>query len=258
MGLSGALGIASNALEVFSTGIQVTGQNIANANTPGYIQEQLSLTPAPDYTVGPLSLGTGVEAVGVTQQVNQFLQGEILSANSNYNASNTLNTVYTNLQQELQALGTNSLSSQMSNFTSALNALANQPNSSSLSAAAVNAGSSLANSISSLRSSIDEQRQQANVSVQQLATQANQLTASGSPGYLRTLAAAYAAAGSFSNAVTTADLARQKAESGRFQTMTTNLQNDLSFYHAGKTAPLDWRNPPIRMKLARNNEIPLP
>jgi flagellar hook-associated protein 1 len=175
MGLSAALGIASNALEVFSTGIQVTGQNIANANTPGYIQEQLSVTPAPDYSVGPLILGSGVEATGVTQQVNQFLQGEILSANSNYNASNTLNTVYTTLQQQLQALGDNSLSSQMGNFTSALNALANQPNSASLSAAAVDAGTQLSTSITSLRSSIDEQRQQANVSVTQLATQANQL-----------------------------------------------------------------------------------
>ena len=111
----------------------------------------------------------------MTQQVNQFLQGEILSANSNYNASNTLNTVYTTLQQQLQALGDNSLSSQMGNFTSALNALANQPNSASLEAAAVDAGTQLATSITSLRSSIDEQRQQANVNVTQLATQANQL-----------------------------------------------------------------------------------
>ncbi len=63
----------------------------------------------------------------------------------------------------------------MGNFTSALNALANQPNSASLSAAAVDAGTQLTTSITSLRSSIDEQRQQANVSVTQLATQANQL-----------------------------------------------------------------------------------
>ena len=116
MGLSGALGIASNALDVFSTGIQVAGQNIANANTPGYIQEQLQVTPAPSYGASPLILGTGVEAVGVTQQVNQYLQSEILSANSNYSASNALNTIYTNLQQQLQALGDNSLSTQMSNF----------------------------------------------------------------------------------------------------------------------------------------------
>jgi len=175
MGLSGALGIASNALEVFSTGIQVAGQNIANANTPGYIQEQLNLTTAPSYQAGTLILGSGVEATGVTQQVSQYLQGEILAANSNYSASNQLNTVYTSLQQQLQALGDNSLSSQLSSFSAALSSLANQPNSSSLAAQAVDAGTQLASSITSLRSSIDEQRQQANVNVEQLATQANSL-----------------------------------------------------------------------------------
>lgn len=175
MGLSGALGIASNALNVFSTGIQVAGQNIANANTPGYIQEQLQVTPAPSYGANPLILGSGVEAVGVTQQVNQYLQGEILTANSNYSASNSLNTVYTSLQQQLQALGDNSLSAQMSNFAGAVSDLANQPNSAALSAEAVDAGTQLASSITSLRSSIDEQRQQANVNVGQLATQANAL-----------------------------------------------------------------------------------
>jgi flagellar hook-associated protein 1 FlgK len=175
MGLSGALGIASNALEVFSTGIQVAGQNIANANTPGYIQEQLNLTTAPSYQAGTLILGSGVDATGVTQQVSQYLQGEILLANSNYSASNQLNTVYTSLQQQLQALGDNSLSSQLSSFSAALSSLANQPNSSSLAAEAVDAGTQLANSVTSLRSSIDEQRQQANVNVEQLATQANSL-----------------------------------------------------------------------------------
>ena len=57
MGLSGALGIASNALDVFSTGIQVAGQNVANANTPGYIQEQLNVTTGPSYQAGRARLG---------------------------------------------------------------------------------------------------------------------------------------------------------------------------------------------------------
>jgi flagellar hook-associated protein 1 FlgK len=175
MGLNGALGIASNALEVFSTGIQVAGENIANANTPGYIEEQLQVTPAPSYSASPLILGSGVEATGVTQQIDQYLQEEIFSANSNSSGSSALNTVYTNLQQQLQALGDNSLSSQMSNFAAALNNLANQPDSASLSATAVSAGTQLAGAITSLRSSIDEQRQQDNTNVKQLATQANTL-----------------------------------------------------------------------------------
>jgi flagellar hook-associated protein 1 FlgK len=175
MGLGAALGIAGNALNVFSTGVQVTGNNLANASTPGYIVENLQLTPGPSYGVSPLILGTGVEAVGVKQQVNQFLQQQLLGATSDYNSSNELNSVYTNLQQQLQALGDNNLSTQFSSFASALSNLANQPSSAALNAQAVSAGTALANSISSLRGSIDNQRSLANTQVQQLVTQANTL-----------------------------------------------------------------------------------
>jgi flagellar hook-associated protein 1 FlgK len=175
MGLGAALNIASNALNVFSTGIQITGQNLTNASTPGYIVENLNLQTAPSYGVSPLILGSGVQATGVTQQVNQFLQQQILGANSDYGASNQLNSVYTSLQQQLQALGDNSLSTQFSNFSNALSNLANQPSSASLNSQAVDAGTQLASSISSLRQSIDTQRQGDNTQVQQLVTQANSL-----------------------------------------------------------------------------------
>ncbi len=79
MGLGAALNIAGNALNVFSTGVQVTGQNLANATTPGYIVEDLNLQTAPSYGVSPLVLGSGVRAAGVTQQVNQYLQQQILA-----------------------------------------------------------------------------------------------------------------------------------------------------------------------------------
>ena len=44
MSLTAALATASRALEVFSTAVQVSSNNIANANTPGYIREELSLS----------------------------------------------------------------------------------------------------------------------------------------------------------------------------------------------------------------------
>jgi flagellar hook-associated protein 1 len=175
MGLGAALGIAANALNVFSTGIQVTGQNLANASTPGYMVESLQVQPAASYGVSPLILGSGVEATGVTQQVNQFLQKQIYNANSDYNSSNQLNSIYTSLQNQLQALGDNNLSTQFSNFSSALSNLANQPESAALNAQAVDAGTQLAGSVSSLRLSIDQQRSAANTQVQQLVTQANSL-----------------------------------------------------------------------------------
>src|SRR5579862_7451029 len=175
MGLGAALGIASNAIDVFSTGIQVAGQNIANANTPGYILEKLQLTPGPSYGVSPLILGTGVEATGVTQQVNQFLQSEILTANSSSSSSSAVSTAYTNLQQQINSLGGSDLATQLSNFAGAINNLANQPESSTVRTQAVDQGEQLANYILSLRTSVDQERQNENSQVQQLVIQANSL-----------------------------------------------------------------------------------
>jgi protein O-mannosyl-transferase len=109
-----------------------------------------------------------------------------------------------------------------------------------------------------LRATCPEFQRQDPAQAVQLAAQANQLTSSNSPVYLRTLAATYAAAGNFSDAAGTAELARDKARAGGFQTITTNLQNDLNFYREGKSASMDWRSPPICVALSRSNEIRLP
>ena len=47
MSLSGSLQIASNSLRATQIGLQVVGQNISNANTPGYIREEVNYAPAP-------------------------------------------------------------------------------------------------------------------------------------------------------------------------------------------------------------------
>jgi Flp pilus assembly protein TadD len=82
----------------------------------------------------------------------------------------------------------------------------------------------------------------------QLTTQANELTGSKSAAYLRTLAVAYAAAGSFTNAVSTAEMAREKAELGGYHSLATNLVTEIESYRSGKTATLDWKTPPATLK----------
>ena len=61
MSLNGALSIASNALQLYSLGIQIAGNNIANASTPGYIREQLRVYPSAPYAVGTVLVGTGAQ-----------------------------------------------------------------------------------------------------------------------------------------------------------------------------------------------------
>ncbi len=71
----------------------------------------------------------------------------------------------------------------------------------------------------------------------QLATRANALTRSQVPDYLSTLAAAYAAATQYSNAVTTAELARSQAQSRGLTDLAGRIGRDLQRYRAGLAAP---------------------
>ena len=61
MSLLGSIRLATNALRADQIAMQVIGQNIANANTPGYIREEVALKPGPTQRVGRLLVGSGVE-----------------------------------------------------------------------------------------------------------------------------------------------------------------------------------------------------
>ena len=47
MSLFGSIQMAGNTLQAMQIGLHVVGNNIANANTPGYIRERTIYTPAP-------------------------------------------------------------------------------------------------------------------------------------------------------------------------------------------------------------------
>src|SRR5260370_24558637 len=127
MGLNAALSSAGPAIDVFSTGIQVAGNNIANANDPNYIRESLLLEPSFPVQQGALILGSGVTASGVRQQVDQFLQQRINSANGDASGASASNSLDRQLETALQTLGTGGLSSQFDSLTGAFNNLLNQP-----------------------------------------------------------------------------------------------------------------------------------
>src|SRR5262249_22950953 len=55
-------------LQASQTAMRVTSQNIANANTPGYVRAEITLTPTTN-----LGQGGGVDITGVQRAANRFL-----------------------------------------------------------------------------------------------------------------------------------------------------------------------------------------
>src|SRR5947209_1623630 len=75
-GISTFLGVetALRGLLAQQRALDVTGHNVANANTAGYTRQQVNLqTTAPFLDVGKGLIGTGVDVTGYSRQRDQFL-----------------------------------------------------------------------------------------------------------------------------------------------------------------------------------------
>ena len=105
MGLFASLHLASRSLQASTAGIGVAGQNIANANTPGYIREDLKLTTDSNYKVGQVLYGTGVQVSGIRQVVNKFLETRLHAASSDSSASAAKSDIYSQLESALKRTG---------------------------------------------------------------------------------------------------------------------------------------------------------
>ena len=72
-----AFEIGRRALRAQQLGIAVTGQNIANVNTPGYARQQLLLAPAPPSGTGSIQIGMGVVVEGVRAMRDRFIEARL-------------------------------------------------------------------------------------------------------------------------------------------------------------------------------------
>ncbi len=91
-GISGLLNNALTGLQAAQSALQVTGNNIANVNTPGYSREtavQTTLTPS---LYGGQYLGNGTQIDAVTRSYNSYLQSQVWSTAATASGANTLNT----------------------------------------------------------------------------------------------------------------------------------------------------------------------
>lgn len=175
MGLFSAVQNAGYALEIFSTGLQVAGNNISNANTPNYIRESLNVVTNSPFSQNGVTIGTGARILGVKQQIDKFLETRLYSASSDNSGSAARSNTYKQLETVLNSLSNSDLTSGLNDFLGKINDLANQPSSPSTRQLMIQQGQTFASAISGLRSSVDSLRQAANGQVSDLTTEANQL-----------------------------------------------------------------------------------
>jgi flagellar hook-associated protein 1 FlgK len=129
MSLFSSIQLANNSLRANQIGLQVTGQNIANANTPGYIREEVVLSPAPTQRLGNVSLGLGVEVTGVIQKIDHYLEQRLRNATSERVAGAIEEQTYLELEVIYGELSDTDLSTAISDFFNSIQEIATQPES---------------------------------------------------------------------------------------------------------------------------------
>src|SRR5262245_54260594 len=87
MSILSVLQVGAGALLAQQQALQTTGQNIANANTPGYARQRVNLTSAYPTTQGSLFLGLGVNVSAVSSVVDNFMEAQLVSLKSGLGSS---------------------------------------------------------------------------------------------------------------------------------------------------------------------------
>ncbi|MEX0585508.1 MAG: flagellar hook-associated protein FlgK, partial [Pirellulales bacterium] len=165
----------ANALRAQTVGLQVTGENIANANTPGYIREEVVFQPAPTQRLGNLLLGMGVEVSGVIQKIDHFLEDRLRGATSDRADSEVREQAYLELESIIGELGESDLSTTLNEFFGSIHEILNQPESIPVRQLAALKGETLASEIRRLHDRVSDVRDDANEQVADLASDVNRL-----------------------------------------------------------------------------------
>lgn len=158
MGLTSSLIVGQSALSASQLALQVTGNNLANAATPGYSRQRAELTPLRgDSSNAGLSVGAGVAVGAVRRQIDEALQARLWSGVSEEAAAGAAASIYSQIESTMNELSEQDLSSQLTGFFGAWSDFANQKQSG---AVVVQQGERLAQQVRSLRSDLIAQRGQ--------------------------------------------------------------------------------------------------
>ncbi len=176
MSLFGSIGLANNTLQANQIALQVIGQNIANANTPGYIREEVVLTPAATQKKGNLLLGLGVRVEAIIQKIDLFLEERLRGSVSDRVNADTLENAYMQLEGVIGELGDTDLSTSMTNFFNAISDVANEPANITLRNLAILQGGILTSDVNRLYNRVSEMRSDLNDQVIDMADDINRLT----------------------------------------------------------------------------------
>ncbi len=172
------LGIASQAIQAQELALNVTGNNMANATTPGYSAESVDLTenaPSPNAAMPGTLIGNGVTATAVTRATNAFLSSSVRNQTSAVGYATALTQGLNQVQSVFQEPQNGGLAEMMNQFSQAWLALSQSPTSLSARENVIQDGQTLASTFNSTAATLFSEENSVNQNIRTAVQQINQL-----------------------------------------------------------------------------------
>jgi flagellar hook-associated protein 1 len=174
-GLTVSLYTAGQTLQNTQLEIQTASNNISNASTTGYATETAVQVDNP--TIHTMSgwLGMGASISQITQARNQFLEQQLMNANSGDSQYTSLSTQLTAIQSACSDSGNDGISQALGSFFTSWNTLAQDPTGLSQQSVVYSSAKNLADAIQSTYNQLNQISNQMPGQIQDTVNQANSL-----------------------------------------------------------------------------------
>lgn len=166
MGVSDILQIGASSLSAQMTALTVTGENIANVNTPGYSKQTVNMKPGMTNLVNGITVGSGVQVESISRVYDNFLQQQLVNANSSNGGYNTQQTAMQSVQQLFNTTATGGLGTDLNSFFNAWQDLANNPSGQAERQAVLAQAQTVVSDFHQMNSSLTQVQSDANQSLQ--------------------------------------------------------------------------------------------
>ena len=169
MGLSSALATAMSGLRANQAALSIVSSNIANAQTPGYVTQNVN-----QIELASGGAGSSVQVTGVNRQLDLYVQSQLRTETSGGTYADQMSNILGQLQSVYGTPGgQGTLETALSNFTSSLQAISTSSGSQSAQSVALSAAQTLAQQLNTTTQGIQSLRTNVNQDIGTSVSQAN-------------------------------------------------------------------------------------
>lgn len=119
--------IGMSGISAAQKALNIIGNNLANAATPGYHRQEVDLRPAADSYMNGIMTGQGVDFAGIRRQIDAFLEAQLLQYNSSLSAMSRKLDALRVVESGMGELTLSSISESLDKFYASLYNLSLRP-----------------------------------------------------------------------------------------------------------------------------------